>query len=44
MQDLKKQDQDDPLNWTRGEYEIPLARACGAETGKSAMADAGQLS
>jgi hypothetical protein len=33
MQDLKKQDQEDSLKWTRGEFEIPSARACGAETG-----------
>jgi kynureninase len=34
MEELKQQDQQDPLNWTRGEFEIPSARACGAEVGE----------
>ena len=38
MEQLKQQDQQDPLNWTRGEFEIPSARACGADVGKPALA------
>nr|ODO02537.1 kynureninase [Cryptococcus depauperatus CBS 7855] len=30
-QELTQWDKEDPLNWTRGEFEIPLARACGGE-------------
>lgn len=33
MDQLKRQDEVDPLNWTRAEYEIPSARACGADIG-----------
>ena len=32
---LKQWDAEDPLAWARKEYEIPSARACGAETGES---------
>jgi hypothetical protein len=34
MDELKRQDEADPLKWTRAEYEIPSARACGAEVGE----------
>ncbi|WVQ85341.1 kynureninase [Cryptococcus sp. DSM 104549] len=30
-EDLAKWDREDPLNWTRGEFEIPNAKACGGE-------------
>jgi len=33
MDQLKLKDKEDPLNWTRGEFEIPLAKACGSEVG-----------
>lgn len=32
--DLVKWDQEDALNWTRGEYEIPNSKACGGEAGR----------
>ncbi|WWC66593.1 kynureninase [Kwoniella pini CBS 10737] len=31
IDDLIKLDQDDPLNWTRDEFEIPNIKACGGE-------------
>lgn len=34
MDELKRLDEADPLNWTRAEYEIPSAKACGAEVGE----------
>jgi len=33
MDQLKLKDKEDPLNWTRGEFEIPSAKACGSEVG-----------
>ena len=29
--DLQSLDEQDPIAWTRGEFEIPLAKACGGE-------------
>ena len=34
--DLQAKDAADSLNWTRGEFELPSARACGGEGGLSA--------
>lgn len=31
---LAQWDKEDPLNWTRSEFEIPDARACGGEVGE----------
>jgi kynureninase len=31
---LKQWDQEDPLNWTRGEFESPDARKCGDKVGE----------
>ncbi|WWC86057.1 kynureninase [Kwoniella dendrophila CBS 6074] len=31
MEDLIKMDQEDPLNWTRDEFEIPNIKACGGD-------------
>lgn len=33
--DLQRLDAEDKLNWTRSEFEIPSARACGADQGMS---------
>lgn len=33
--DLEALDVEDPLNWTRAEFEIPNSKACGGETGTS---------
>jgi kynureninase len=33
-EELKKLDQEDELNWTRGKFEIPTAKACGADVGE----------
>lgn len=40
---LKKWDEEDPLNWTRGEFEIPDAKACGGDVGKSSSGDCSEL-
>lgn len=32
--DLVKWDQEDALNWTREEYEIPNSKACGGGAGR----------
>jgi kynureninase len=32
---LAKLDADDPLSWTRGEFEIPSINECGGEGGES---------
>ena len=37
LPDLDELDRDDPLAWTRGEFEIPQARACGAEADGEAL-------
>jgi len=34
---LASLDADDPLSWTRGEFEIPNAKACGAEVDGEAV-------
>lgn len=31
---LAQWDQEDQLNWTRGEFEIPNARQCGGKVGE----------
>lgn len=36
-QDLTALDASDPLNWTRREFEIPQARACGGDVGGEAV-------
>jgi hypothetical protein len=33
MDQLKLKVKEDTLNWTRGEFEIPSAEACGSEVG-----------
>lgn len=35
IDDLKKLDEQDPLNWTRAEFEIPNVKDCGGEGGES---------
>jgi kynureninase len=35
--DLAKLDQEDALAWTRGEFDIPNARACGGEVDEDAI-------
>ena len=37
--DLKAKDAADPLNWTRGEFELPSAKECGGTTGMSLPPD-----
>lgn len=32
---LAQWDKEDPLNWTRAEFEIPDARTCGGKVGAS---------
>lgn len=34
MESLKKMDEEDRLNWTRGEFEIPSVKACGGDGGE----------
>ena len=37
--DLRAKDAADPLNWTRGEFELPSAKECGGTTGMSLPPD-----
>ena len=37
LDELRELDAKDPLNWTRGEFEIPDARKCGGEVDGEAI-------